>query len=427
MKKELNDIELRDKKHLWHPLIQHKLKPNSLAIERAENCILYDFEGKQYIDGIASWYTCMYGHCNPYIIKKVQEQMTKLDQIVFSGFTHRPAVELSEALIEILPKGQNRIFFSDNGSTSVDIAIKMSLQYFHNKGVNKNKVICFEDAFHGDTFGAMSVSGLSVYNGAFEQYLLTVERIDVPTEKNKEQVLSKFVELIKKEDICIFIYEPLVQGAAAMKMHKASLLDELLKIAKEHGVICIADEVMTGFGKTGTNFASDHIETKPDIICLSKSLTAGLVPMAITSCSEEIYLAFYDDQIKKGFFHGHTYSANPIACTAALSAIELLKTKEIQDNIKFINKSHNLFLEKLKGNNKVKNLRCIGVIMAFELNMEMDRYGNIRDRLFNFFMDRGVFIRPLGNTLYLLPPFTISEKQLAKLYDTLTLCIQEFV
>ena len=309
----MSTLSERDQKHLWHPLTQHKLHANHIPITKAEGALLYDDQGKAYIDGIASWYTCMYGHCNPHIIKKVTAQLSKLDQVVFSGFTHEPAIEMSEALMRILPDNQQKLFFSDNGSTAVDVAIKMALQYHFNQGNKRSKIIALEQAFHGDTFGAMSVSGLSVCNGPFEDFLLQVDRIEVPTQTNFEQVKTRFEKLLKTGEVAAFIFEPLVQGAAAMNMYEASLLDEQIAMARKHQVLCIADEVMTGFGKTGKNFASEYLKNSPDILCLSKSLTGGLVPMALTSCTQAVYDAFYDDALGKGFFHGHTYSANPLS------------------------------------------------------------------------------------------------------------------
>ena len=412
-------LQERDKKHLWHPLTQHKLHPNHLAITKAKGALLFDDNGNEYVDGIASWYTCMYGHCNEYITNKVNAQMQQLDHVVFAGFTHEPAIKLSEELIKILPVNQEKLFFSDNGSTSVDIAIKMALQYHFNNGEKRGKIIALEDSFHGDTFGAMSVSGLSVYNGPFEDFFIDVARIQVPTKKNFEEVKQKFISLIVENEVAAFIYEPLVQGAAAMKMFDGNLLDELLAIAKQHKVLCIADEVMTGFGKTGKNFASEHLVNQPDIICLSKSLTAGLVPMAITSCTQKVYDAFLSDDIGKGFFHGHTYSANPIACTAALAGIELLQSEEIQQNITRITNSHTDFDARIKSHPKVKETRQLGVIYALDLNVEMDRYGDLRYKLFNFFMENGVCLRPLGNTIYILAPYVITDAQLQKVYQTI--------
>lgn len=409
----------RDQAHLWHPLTQHKLYPNHLPIIKAKGSILFDDQGNEYIDGIASWYTCMYGHCNPYITSKIKEQLNQLDHVIFSGFTHQPAIDLSEKLISILPVNQNKIFFSDNGSTAVEIALKMALQCFFNKNEKRSRIIAFEDAFHGDTFGAMSVSDLSVYNGPFEDFLLTIDRIEVPDSNNFDRVKSKFESFVQTGDVAAFIYEPLVQGAAAMKMYSADLLEELIKIAKKYQVLTVADEVMTGFGKTGKNFASDYMTTKPDMICLAKSLTGGIAPMAITSCTRNIFDSFYDQDIKKGFFHGHTYSANPLTCTAAIAGIDLLQTQEIKDQISEINKFHLEFEKKMKRHIKVRSTRVLGVIFALDLDIKMDRYGKKRDKLFNYFMNNGVFLRPLGQTIYILPPFVISRQELFKIYDTI--------
>lgn len=413
-------ITKRDKKHIWHPLKQHQLHPESLAIVKAKNCILTDENGNEYIDAIASWYTCMYGHCNDYIIEKTYVQMQQLDQVMFSDFTHEPAVKLSEVLINILPKGQDKIFFNDNGSTAVEAAIKMALQYYFNTNDKRKTFIAFNNGFHGDTFGAMSVSGLSVYNGPFEDFLIDVKRIPTPNGKNNSDILTLLNTYISDYKIAGFIYEPLVQGAAGMKIHDSNGLNDILKICKANNILTIADEVMTGFGKTGSYFASDFIETKPDIICLSKALTAGLLPMAITSCSQKIYDAFLSNDISKGFFHCHTYSANPVACAAAIAGIELLTSKEIQSNIKRISKAHSNFNTRIKNHPKVKTTRHIGVIFALDLNTKMERYGDLRDKLLKFFMDRGVFLRPLGQTIYIQTPYTISNLQLNKIYKTIT-------
>ena len=419
-------LQQRDKKYLWHPLTQHKLHPEHLAISSAKGALLFDETGKEYIDAIASWYTCMYGHSNDYIINKVSAQMKTLDHVVFAGFTHEPAIKLSEALINILPNNQQKLFFSDNGSTSVDVAIKMSLQYHFNKGKKRGKIIALEDGFHGDTFGAMSVSGLSVYNGPFEEYFIDVARIPVPTEDNFNSVKDEFIALLEKENVASFIYEPLVQGAAAMKMHDPHLLDELLSIAKKYKVLTIADEVMTGFGKTGKTFALEYLDNQPDIICMAKSLTGGIVPMAITSCTQEVYNAFLSDDLSKGFFHGHTYSANPIACTAALACIELLQSNEIQNDIERIVKSHQDFDNKIKSHPKVARTRQLGIIYALDLVLEMERYGDLRYKLFNFFMKNGVCLRPLGNTIYILAPFVITDKQLKKIYQSIEKMLDTF-
>jgi adenosylmethionine-8-amino-7-oxononanoate aminotransferase len=419
-------LQERDKQHIWHPLTQHQLHPDHIAITRAKGVLLYDSEGNEYIDGIASWYTCMYGHCNEYITQKVATQMQELDHVVFTGFTHEPAVRLSEELIKVLPDNQQKIFFSDNGSTSVDVAIKMALQYYWNQGKKRSKIIALEHGFHGDTFGAMSVSGLSVYNAPFEDFSLDVMKIPVPNQENFAQVKEQFQQYVSSYEVAAFIYEPLLQGAAAMKMYDSEFLEQLLTLAQQHDVLAIADEVMTGFGKTGKHFASSYMRYQPDIMCMSKSLTAGLLPMAITSCTQKVYGAFLSNDVGKGFFHGHTYSANPIACTAALAGIELLQTTAMQDNIQRVIQSHQEFDTHIKDHPNIQETRQLGIVYALDLCVKMERYGNLRNQLFQFFMEQGVYLRPLGNTIYILAPYVITREQLQTIYTTIEKALDMF-
>ena len=426
MKKRTIALMQEDKKNIWHPLTQHKLVDGLLPIKKAKAEILIDTNGKSYIDGIASWYTSMFGHCHPKIIDAVSDQMKELDQIVFSGFTHEPAIELSQKLINILPDSQTKLFFNDNGSTATEVGIKMALQYHNNQENDKDVLLAFEDGFHGDTLGAMSASGLSIYNGAFEKHFIDVKRIPKPNGENNQSVVKQLQGIIDDHKIAGFIYEPLIQGAAGMQFYNKDGLGMILQVCKENNVICIADEVMTGFGKTGKIFASDYLSVQPDILCMSKSLSAGMVPMGITSCSDKIYQAFYSDEIEKGLFHGHTYTGNPLACAAAIASIELLQSRKTQQNIGKINQLNERFAEKLKKQNQVKNVRTKGVILAFELDVEMSRYGSLRDELYQFFMDQGVFLRPLGNTIYILPPFIIKRKNLQKIHKVILKCVKQF-
>lgn len=414
-----NNLSARDQNTIWHPLTQHQTARAPLPIVRAEREFLYDHKGNRFIDGIASWYTAVYGHGHPQIIKRVKEQMDQMDHIVFTGFTHPPAVQLAEALLEVLPDNQSRIFFNDNGSTAVEAAIKMAIQFFHNKGEKRQTLIALEDGFHGDTFGAMSASGLSIYNGPFEDFFLKVERIPVPNQENISAVKKQIQKLVDKGDCFAFLYEPLVQGAAGMKIHEAIHLDELLGICEQFQVLTIADEVMTGFGKTETLFASQQLQYKPDMICLSKALTAGTMPMSVTSCSARIYEGFLSDQTSKGFFHAHTYSATPWACAAALAGLDLLLKPEIEKKRKWIEAQHHGFVDRMKSHPSFSGLRVKGVILAMELEVPMERYGEMRNRLFDHFMASGVYLRPLGNTIYVLPPYIISEASLNQIYNSI--------
>ncbi len=422
----LEKLASRDKKYLWHPLTQHKTSAPPLGIVKAKGALIWDEEGNSYIDGIASWYTAMYGHCNEHIIAALTKQMQQLDFVMFSGFTHKPAVELSERLMEILPDNQKKIFFNDNGSTAVEAAIKMALQYYHNQGEKRDTLIAFEDGFHGDTFGAMSASGLSSYNGPFEDFLLKVERIPVPQEENIDEILQALETIYKSNSCAAFVFEPLVQGAAGMKFYSATGLDQLIKKCQEAGILCIADEIMTGFGKTGKNFASDYLEYKPDIICLSKALTAGMFPLSITSCSQKVFEAFLSEEVAKGFFHAHTYSAHPLGCAAAIAGLELLNSEEILERRTYIEKEHRKFIASIKKHPKVREARSKGVILAVDLNLDTNRYGKLRDKLYQFFMGQGVNLRPLGNTIYVLPPYVITNNQLRKVYDSIRLALETF-
>jgi adenosylmethionine-8-amino-7-oxononanoate aminotransferase len=417
MKKE--EILKNDASFIWHPLTQHKTATAPLAISHAKGNYLYDFDGKNYFDGISSWYTCSYGHTNPALTSAIKNQVDQLHHIVFAGMTHEPAATLGKKLIAILPDNQQKLFFSENGSTSVEIGLKMAFQYHFNKGEKRNTVVALENGFHGDTFGAMSASGLSVYNGPFEDFFIDVVRIPAPTKENLEQVLLLVDTILEQQQISSFIYEPLVQGAAAMQLNDNEALCQVINKFQQHGVIAIADEVMTGFGKTGTYFASDQIGAKPDVMCLSKALSGGIMPMAITSCTSDIYDAFYDDELAKGLFHGHTYSGNPLGCAAASAAIDLLISEEIQENIKRITRSNLAFQTKIEAHSSVSAVRTKGVILAMDLAIEMERYGNKRNEMFQWFWQRGLFLRPLGKTVYIVPPFTSSEQEMNFVYKLL--------
>lgn len=411
----------RDKKHNWHPYTQHKTAQNFPAIVKGKEALLWDENGKEYIDAIASWWVNPYGHSNTIIADAIHEQLTTLEHVLFGGFTHNKAVELSEKLMEILPSNQQKIFYSDNGSTAVEVAIKVALQYNYNKGIKKTKIIAFEEAFHGDTFGAMAASGISFFTEAFKGSLLEVVRIPVPTAGNEEQTINSLENLIKTNEFAAFIFEPLVLGAAGMVMYQSEVLDQLIAVCKQNNIFTIADEVMTGFGKTGKIFACDYLHQKPDMMCLSKALTGGTIPMAITTFTQEIFDGFYDDDTNKALFHGHTFTANPTGCAAALASISLLQTYEIQENIKHINQSHLAFENKIKSHPKVKTTRVLGVIFALEIKTDSQEsyYGTLRNKLYNFFIENGIILRPVGNIVYILPPYVISKNQLQKVYQTI--------
>ena len=414
-------LSQRDQKHNWHPYTQHKTAAAAVAIVKGEGALLWDENGKEYIDAIASWWVNPYGHSNKNIADAIYKQLTSLEHVLFGGFTHEPAVVLSEKLMEILPSNQKKLFYSDNGSTAVEVAVKAALQYNYNKGINKTKIIAFEDAFHGDTFGAMAASGISLFTQAFKGSLLKVVRVPIPTPGNEEMSLNVLNDLLKTNDFAAFIFEPLVLGAAGMVIYSPLVLDEMIALCKAHSVFTIADEVMTGFGKTGKNFATDYLVNKPDMMCLSKALTGGTIPMAITTFTQEIFDGFYDEDINKALFHGHTFTANPTGCAAALASIELLQTTEMQANIKRVNQSHLEFETKIKNHSKVIATRVLGVIFALEIKSDIKEsyYGTLRNKLYDFFIENGVILRPVGNVVYILPPYIITNSQLQKVYQTI--------
>ncbi|MDB5225861.1 MAG: bioA [Bacteroidota bacterium] len=406
----------RDKQYIWHPFTQHQADKGAIAIVRGEGALLFDENGKEYIDAISSWWTNLFGHANPHIAQKIKEQVDVLEHVIFAGFTHQPAVELSEKLIRILPENQSKVFFSDNGSTCVEVALKMAIQFWHNTGIQKKKVIAFKNAYHGDTFGSMSVGARGVFNEPFESFLFDVEFIELPSKENFEQVLQRFTDLIQNKDVAVFIFEPLIQGSAGMLMYEAEYLDQLIKLAQENSVICVADEVMTGFGRTGKNFACDHLQNKPDIFCLSKGITGGFLPLGVTTCTQKIYEAFLSEDAKKTFFHGHSYTGNPLACTAGNASIELLQSSEklLKDLVVLQKKMS----EGLRKNAKVENLRQLGTIVAFDIqtNKGNGYFNDIKSSIYNNFIERGILLRPLGNTVYIMPPYIITLDQLQKVY-----------
>ncbi len=413
-------IAQQDQDTIWHPYTQMQTAGLAIPIVKAKAATLYAEDGSTYIDAISSWWVNLYGHSHPYIAKKVYEQLLNLEHVIFAGFTHPPAVHLSRRLLEILPNNQSKIFFSDNGSTAVEVGLKMAFQYWYNKGIAKTKVVAFKNAYHGDTFGAMAVSGRSAFTAPFASFLFDVHYIDVPVNGKEKESLAQLEALLQEGDTAAFIFEPLVQGAGGMIMYEPTALDALLDLCKQNEVICIADEVMTGFGRTGKYFACEYLHHQPDIMCLSKGITGGTMALAVTTCSQTIYDAFLSDDKLKTFFHGHSYTANPTACAAALASMDLLLQDDCSANLNRINKNHLQFNKLLQAKypDKIANTRLRGTIFALEIKTkETTSYlNNIRDFIAAFFLEKGVLLRPLGNVVYILPPYCISNKELERVY-----------
>ncbi len=411
----------RDSKVIWHPFTPQKGSPLPVGIVRAEGAYLYDEEGKRYIDGISSWWVNLHGHSHPHIAEKVSAQLNTLEHIIFAGFTHAPAVELAERLLELLPGQPARVFYSDNGSTSVEVALKMALQYWYNKGEKRTKIVVLEDSYHGDTFGSMSLSARNAFTQAFNDWLFEVHAVPVPLEGREVEAVEAIQALINGGDVAAFIFEPMVQGVAGMQVMERRALTEMVKRCKEAGVVCIADEVFTGFGRTGKVFASEFLSAAPDIFCLSKGLTGGTMALGVTACSQTIYDAFVSEDRLKTFFHGHSFTANPLACAAGLASLDLLMRQETFAAIQHISNRHFDFYTKIHKHPRVKAIRHKGTILAIEVNNneETSYFNNIGMVAHQYFMDRGVFLRPLGNVLYTLPPYCISNADLDEIYAAL--------
>lgn len=411
----------RDSKVIWHPFTPQKNRQEPIAITKGEGVYLYDDQGNKYIDAISSWWVTLHGHAHPYIAEKIYQQALQLEQVIFAGFTHEPAVQLAERLLPLLPGNCSRIFYSDNGSTSTEVALKMAIQYWWNQENDKNKrtkILAFKNAYHGDTFGAMSVSDRGVFTLAFHQHLFEVLFIDTPTAENISAI--KATIHANGDAIAAFIYEPLVQGAGGMKMYDPYLFNELLNTVKGFDIICIADEVMTGFGRTGKWFASHYLTKQPDIVCLSKGLTGGTMALGVTACNDKIYNAYLTDDKLKTFFHGHSFTANPLACTAALASLDLLEEEKCLTQIEWIANASLSLAQKIKEKEGIKNVRTLGTILAFEIDQGKDEYlNNISAVITAKALVHGVYLRPLGNTVYVMPPYCISLNELEKVYDFL--------
>ncbi|MDN3582867.1 adenosylmethionine--8-amino-7-oxononanoate transaminase [Mucilaginibacter flavus] len=418
-------LQERDLKVIWHPYTQMKTAAPPIPIVRGEGALLFDEAGKQYIDAVSSWWVNIHGHAHPYIAQKVAEQLTKLEHVIFAGFTHEGAVELAERLLTHLPDNQQKVFYSDNGSTAIEVAIKMCLQYWLNKGNQRTKILAFNNAYHGDTFGAMAVSGRSAFTKAFDSLLFEVEFIDTPNKDNIQNLKSQISNL--KSDLACFVFEPLVQGSAGMLMYEAEYLDELMAHCKQEGVLMIDDEIFTGFGRTGKEFACNHVQVQPDIMCFSKGLTGGTMALGVTTCTQDIYDAFLSDDKLKTLFHGHSFTANPIACASALASLDLFERAETVTNIERIVTLHAQFAEKIKHHPKIKTIRQTGTILAMEWETgdNTSYFSSLRDKLYQYFLAHGIILRPLGNVIYILPPYCITNDELAYVYSKIEQALQE--
>lgn len=409
---------------VWHPFTQHGQTFEMPEIVSARGSWITDKSGKDYLDAISSWWVNLHGHSHPYLAERVFEQMKTLEHVIFSGFTHQPAQELCNRLMRYLPENNWKFFFSDNGSTSVEVAVKMAIQYLKIGNAERVvKVVGLEGSYHGDTFGAMAVAERSIFTTSWDDFLFEVIHIPPPV-LGSEQACMDMIDRVIDADT-IFIYEPLVQGAGGMRMYTPDALNNMLQFARSKGCLLIADEVMTGFGRTGGWFASNASEVVPDLICLSKGLTGGALPMALTVCGNHFYEAFLDEQFIKGFLHGHSFTGNPVGCAAALASLDLMERESTWESISAIQSTLEQIGNKLSELRLVESVRQTGTILAFEFNGSGSYDHPIRDTLYRRFLAAGLLVRPLGNTIYFMPPYCTTEEELVFLGDTVFTILKE--
>ena len=428
-------IPQRDKKVIWHPLTQHFMADLPIPIVRGEGAYLFDQDGKRYLDLISSWWVNLFGHGRPEIASAIYKQAQTLEHVIFAGFTHEPAVNLAEKLLSILPSGFSKVYYSDNGSTAVEIALKMAYQFWRNQGqMQRQRFIAFEKGYHGDTFGAMSVGKTSHYHTHFDDLLFNVDFFAYPEtwlqdeniiakEKNILNSIQTYLEKYANE-VAGMIIEPLVQGASGMRMCRVEFLQELEALLRRYGVLIIYDEVMTGFGRTGDYFACLKAKTSPDIICLAKGLSGGFLPLSVTACKEFIYEAFLGDGFQKAFSHSHSFTGNPLGCAAALASLELLTSPETALKISTIEKIHLEEMAQLTTLESIEKLRCCGTIAAIDLKLPIGYASQLSIELRKRFMKQGLLIRPISNVIYLMPPYCILESDLRRAYQIIAEEIQ---
>ncbi|WP_025560596.1 adenosylmethionine--8-amino-7-oxononanoate transaminase [Sphingomonas sp. UNC305MFCol5.2] len=404
---------------IWHPFTQHGLGEPIPEVVRAEGAVLHTADGRRIVDAISSWWVTTHGHCHPAIMAAIREAAGQLDQIIFAGWTHAPAEAVAAGLRALMPPVLTRVFFSDSGSTSVEVALKMALGYWRNRDEPRHRIVVMAHSYHGDTIGAMSVGARGVFNQAYSPLLFDVATIPFPAAGAEQETLD-VLEAFCREKPAALIVEPLVLGAGGMLVYSARALAEMRSICSRYGVLFIADEVMTGWGRTGTLLACEQASVVPDILCLSKGLTGGAVPLAVTMATEPIYAAHYADDRARMFFHSSSYTANPIACAAAAANIAIWREEPVLGRVAALARAQAVRLERLAGVPGVHNARTLGTIAAVELGVGEGAYlSALGPRLLRFFADRGLLLRPLGNTVYVMPPYCIGDADLDAVWDAI--------
>ncbi|WIW50230.1 adenosylmethionine--8-amino-7-oxononanoate transaminase (plasmid) [Bradyrhizobium sp. 62B] len=406
---------------IWHPFTQHALQDEMIEVVRGSGAYLHTTDGRRVIDAISSWWVVTHGHCHPRIVSAIQEQAAKLNQVIFAGYTHDPAEKVAELLLKLAPRGLDHVFFSDSGSTSVEVALKMALGYWHNIGKKRTRIVVMQNSYHGDTIGAMSVGARGVFNAAYGPLLFEVTSIPFPARGHEQTTLDALEFACRNESPAAFIVEPLILGAGGMLMYPAWMLKEMKRICETSDVLFIADEVMTGWGRTGTLFACEQADVAPDIACYSKGLTGGALPLAVTLCRADIFDAHYSKDRTRTFFHSSSYTANPVACAAAVANLDLWQTREAHQRLASVATMQEHGIEPFRTDPRFTNVRRTGTITALDLKASDAGYlADIGPKLQELFRDRDLLLRPLGNTIYVMPPYCVTAEDLDEIYAAIS-------
>jgi adenosylmethionine-8-amino-7-oxononanoate aminotransferase len=405
---------------IWHPFTQHALRPSLPAAVRAEGAYIFTADHRRIVDAISSWWVITHGHRHPLIVEAIKAQADILDQVIFAEFTHDAAERVAAELLALVPQGLEHVFFSDSGSTSVEVALKMALGFWRHIGESRRRIVVLEHSYHGDTIGTMSVGARGPFTDPYEPLLFDVERIPFPAAGREQTTLEAFDAICRTGNPAALIVEPLVLGAGGMLMYSTAVLAELRRICSAHGVLFIADEVMTGWGRTGTLSACEHAGVRPDIACYSKGLTGGAVPLAVTLCRRDIFEAHYSTDRRRTFFHSSSFTANPIACAAAAANLGIWKSEPVRERIATLVERQARYLEPFRDDQRFENVRQTGTITAMDLKTGDAGYlAEMGPRLHAFFRERQILLRPLGNTIYVLPPYCVTEDDLALIYHAI--------
>jgi adenosylmethionine-8-amino-7-oxononanoate aminotransferase len=410
---------------VWHPFTQHALTSDFPSIARGEGAWLQTTDGKRILDAISSWWVITHGHRHPRIVDAIKRQIDQLDQVIFANFTHQPAEDLARALLAIVPPGLVRVFYSDSGSTAVEVALKMALGFWRNRGENRTRIIALEHAYHGDTVGTMSAGARGIFNAPYEPLLFDVARLPFPVPGREQRTLDALAQTAK--GAAALIVEPLICGAGGMLIYSAEILREMKRICERHGTLFIADEVMTGFGRTGTLFACEQADISPDIMCVAKGLTGGSLPLASTLCAEAIFDAHYSTDRSRTFFHSSSFTANPVACAAAVANLQIWSDEPVRERVTALAALQEERLAWFRDDARFANPRRIGTIAALDLKVPDPGYLAGRGpQLMQFFLDRYLLLRPLGNTIYVMPPYCVAGAELDLAYAAIGDAAEKF-